>query len=557
MRRIFLSCLLIIFAVIAGGIFTNGAFAEALTVFSADADGNAAPSASTTIVISQAYGGGGGATGTYIYDYVELKNISSTPQSLNGLALVYGSATGQFASSASNLFALPDVTLQPGQYYLVQLSTAGTGGAPLPVTPDVATTNLSMSGTNGKVALVTSSFTPNSCGATATPCPLPNPNIIDLVSWGTANNAEGGASTNGGTALTATQGNVRKDNGCTDTDNNNNDFEIVTAPVPRNSASPAEPCGGTTAPGNAEVDFNGDGRSDFVVTRDVSGQMTWFIQNSGSGSLAVAPFGLPTDRVVPEDFDGDGKDDVAVWRENGNPTPDRAYFFILRSSDNTLQIEQIGTQGDDPSIVGDYDGDGKADVAVFRPSDSVNVPCSPGASVWYYRPSSEPGVDYRYQCWGKPGDIPTPGDFDGDGRKDFAVQRNEGGSGLFFIKSSGTGIEESIVFGLGTDVYIPGDYDGDGKDDIAVRRTVSGSYHHFILTRGSGTVLGPIVWGITGDISTPGDYDGDGKTDIAVFRPSADPNQNFFYVRQSGSSSLLAVKWGIQGDQPAASFRVH
>src|SRR5690606_20231324 len=120
-----------------------------------------------------------------------LKNISNSPQSLNGLSLMYGSATGQFGSSSGNIFALPDVTLNPGQYFLVQTSGAGSGGDPLPVTPDATTTGLSMSGTNGKVALVTSSFAGNTCGATNTPCPLPNANIIDLVSYGAANNAEG------------------------------------------------------------------------------------------------------------------------------------------------------------------------------------------------------------------------------------------------------------------------------------------------------------------------------------------------------------------------------
>ena len=110
---------------------------------------------STTFVISQFDGGGGGSTGTYLNDYVEIKNISSSSQSLNGLSLYYGSATGNFASTASNAFALPGVSLNPGQYYLVQLGTAGTAGAPLPVTPDTTTPNLNMSGTNGKVALVT------------------------------------------------------------------------------------------------------------------------------------------------------------------------------------------------------------------------------------------------------------------------------------------------------------------------------------------------------------------------------------------------------------------
>ncbi len=197
---------------------------------------------SSSIVISQAYGGGGGSTGTYLNDYVELKNIAATPQSLNGLSIMYGSTNGQFGSNG-NIFALPDIMLQPGQYYLIQTGSAGSGGAAFPVTPDATTSGLSMSGTSGKVAL-TNGLTPNTCGATATPCSLPNAQIVDLVSWGTANNAEGGAATNGGSALTSTKGNVRKGAGCTETDNNNNDFDIITAPVPRNSSSTLNVCGG-------------------------------------------------------------------------------------------------------------------------------------------------------------------------------------------------------------------------------------------------------------------------------------------------------------------------
>ncbi len=207
------------------------------------------PLVSSTIVISQTYGGGGGTTGTYSADYIELKNISATPQSLNGLSLMYGSAAGQFGSSSTNIFALPNITLQPGQYYLVQTGGVGTGGAAFPVMPDSTTTGLSMSGASGKVAL-TNGLAGNSCGATATPCNLPNAQIVDLVSWGAANNAEGGAPTNGGSALNSTQGNVRKGAGCTETDNNNNDFDIITAPVPRNSSSTLNVCGGGGGPTN-------------------------------------------------------------------------------------------------------------------------------------------------------------------------------------------------------------------------------------------------------------------------------------------------------------------
>ncbi|HNL66458.1 MAG TPA: lamin tail domain-containing protein, partial [Ferruginibacter sp.] len=200
-------------------------------------------SQSTTIVISQAYGGGGGSTGTYLFDYVELHNVSGTTQSLTGFSLQYGSATGQFASTATNLYAFPaGASIPAGGYLLIQLGPTGTGGAALPVTPDFITGNLAMSGTSGKVVLANQA-TALGCGATATPCTLPNPAIVDLVAWGTANNAEGGVSVNNGVAITSTQGCVRKTLGCTDTDNNNSDFDVITAPVPRNGASAVNPCG--------------------------------------------------------------------------------------------------------------------------------------------------------------------------------------------------------------------------------------------------------------------------------------------------------------------------
>ena len=132
-----------------------------------------APTASTTLVLSQVGQGGGGSTGTYLFDYVEIKNVSNTSQSLNGLSLYYGSATGVFASNtATNAFALPNVSLNPGQYYLVQLGTTGTAGAALPVTPDAVTSGLAMQGNSGKIALVnTAEFPQNTCGSAAARAP--------------------------------------------------------------------------------------------------------------------------------------------------------------------------------------------------------------------------------------------------------------------------------------------------------------------------------------------------------------------------------------------------
>ncbi len=202
---------------------------------------------STGVVISQAFGGGGGSTGTYQNDYVELFNRGSSAVTLTGYSLQYGSSTGNFGSSTSNIYSLSTLTLQPGQYYLVRLGSAGTAGAALPVTPDQTTTNLSMSGSSGKVALANTT-TALGCGATATPCTLPDARIVDSVAWGSSNNGEGGTTVNNSTAMASTQGAVRKANGCTETDNNRDDFDVVTAPVPRNSSSTSNPCstGGAT-----------------------------------------------------------------------------------------------------------------------------------------------------------------------------------------------------------------------------------------------------------------------------------------------------------------------
>jgi Lamin Tail Domain/Carboxypeptidase regulatory-like domain len=201
----------------------------------------ASPQLSANIVISQVYGGAGSATGTYTRDYVELFNRSTGPVSLNGLVLQYGSSSGNFGSAATLIYPLPNVTLNAGQYFLVT-SSLTTGLAPLPIAGDFVTvTALNMSGTQGKIALTNTSVALG-CGITATPCVLPDARIIDLVAFGGSNNAEGGASVNGGVNITATQGSVRNTMGCDETDNNNVDFTVVTTPVPRNTATVRVPC---------------------------------------------------------------------------------------------------------------------------------------------------------------------------------------------------------------------------------------------------------------------------------------------------------------------------
>lgn len=505
--------------------------------------------ASTTLVISQVNGGGGGTTGTYLFDYVEIKNISGTPQSLNGLSLYYGSAVGQFASTAGNAFALPNVTLNPGQYYFVQTGPTGTVGAAFPVTPDVTTANLTMSGTSGKVALATAALPINTCGSTATPCsPAQLAAIVDWVAYGaagngTAGNGEGGTSANNGVAITSSQGSVRKAAGCTDTDNNNNDFDVVTAPVPRNLATTAAPCSAPTA--KVPIDFNGDGKTDYAVTRDISTQRRWFYNLNGSGSTLGFDWGLSTDINTPADFDGDGKTDIAVWR--GSNTAAQSAFYILQSLTNTVRFERFGeaSRFDNPTVVGDYDGDGKADVATFAPGTLAS-----SQSFFYYRGSlNNPNGNVTYTPWGPGQTLPYPGDFDGDGKFDFCVRDlpvSTTATATFSLLKSGGGTEV-FPWGQSGDALIPGDYDGDAKTDFAVTRTVSGAKTWFILPRtGSPTTF--LDWGLSTDTEAVGDYDGDGKVDVAVWRAGT------FYIRQSTNGALSTFGLGAAGDTAVANF---
>jgi hypothetical protein len=319
---------------------------------------------------------------------------------------------------------------------------------------------------------------------------------------------------------------------------------------------------GTAAPPQNVVDFNGDGRTDFGVVRNVgggpSGQVRWFYyENNTANPTRAFDWGIATDLFTPVDFDGDNLTDIAVWRPGSASSvgPGLAQFFILQSQTSTVRIVSFGQTNDDPTVVGDYDGDGKADPAVYRAGASAGQ-----QSTWYYLGSlNNPSNNVTYVPWGLNGDFPAPGDYDGDGRSDFVVQRNNGGGQARFWMLQTTAGFESVVFGTPTDPIVPGDYDADGKTDIAVVRGISGAWNWFVRPSSTGTISAApfaVFGSSTTDFPTQGDYDGDGKTDAAVWRPSASAGASAFWALGS-TSGAFSVPFGQNGDYPVANYNVH
>jgi uncharacterized protein len=262
---------------------------------------------SPNIVISQVYGGGGNSGADYTHDFIELFNRGTTAVSLAGWSLQYASATGtgNFGANSGQLTELPGVTLQPGQYFLVQ-EAQGTGGTtPLP-TPDVIdATPIAMAAGAGKVALVNTTASLGCNGGSTLCSPEQLALIIDLVGYGSANFYEGAAAP----TLSNTTAALRLENGCMETDNNAMDF-AAGAPTPRNTASPLNLCAGPDAAPEVASTYPADGATDFPVSANLSVTFTepvdvtgmWFdltCSSSGSNIAATASGGPTTFSIDP------------------------------------------------------------------------------------------------------------------------------------------------------------------------------------------------------------------------------------------------------------------
>ncbi len=270
--------------------------------------------------------------------------------------------------------------------------------------------------------------------------------------------------------------------------------------------------------------------ADLAVWRPSNGY--WYCMGGvGSQTFTVAWGGVINgvpDVPVQGDYDGDGKTDLAIFRP-GSP----GVWWIYPSSGSFYVVYQ-GTSGDIP-VPADYDGDGKTDTALFRPSNQH----------WYIiNSSNNNSVDIAY---GNSGDIAAPADYDGDGKADAAVWRNS--STTFYArKSSESGNSLTQTMGSNGDAPVPGDYDGDGKADFAVRHG-----NDWVIKQSSDGQTETITWYDGSWIAVQNDYDADGKCDIAVWKPSGKGAGGWF-IRNSHDVSTRTVSWGAAGDVPVPAL---
>jgi hypothetical protein len=321
---------------------------------------------------------------------------------------------------------------------------------------------------------------------------------------------------------------------------------------------------------NVPLDFTGDGRTDWATIANlgapVGTPLRWKILGNPASATPNAAFrrdfdyGLRGDTVVPRDYTGDRKTEVAVRRAG---TPGIYYVSQFPTGSGGITLERAvpwGQLGDQPGAEGDYDGDGKVDYTVVRRDATT------GNLTWFIL-SSSTNTQRAIQF----GSVPPTGiifiategaDFTGDGRDELVLFTTTSTFAelTFYIGDANTGAGIlTVPYGnFSTDRLItPADYTGDNRADIVVARVSDNPMTWYIRNTATGATTAT-SFGIGGqigannDLPVRGDYDGDGRHDIAVYRRT---NQTFYYLRSTSNNTIVdGQRHGDPGDFPLGAL---
>lgn len=291
-------------------------------------------------------------------------------------------------------------------------------------------------------------------------------------------------------------------------------------------------------------DFDGDGKADLILWK--GNENCYWVKRQSSSGFVHLPLGWGLE-VLVSFIDGDPDrplttgvvpnpliPDPVEARNSGRrlriKTTSGVYINVTFADMMSLPSEEVTST----PAQADYDGDGVIDIADFTWA----------TGTWQIHRSSDDNT--LALTWGMGGDWPVPADYDGDGKADLAVFRPS--TGYWYIWRSSDGTIMSKLWGTDADIPVHGDYDGDGKADLAFWHEADHSWHIF---KSSDQTEHTDKWenAKPGALPVPGDYDGDGKMDKALWHPP----DGEWRIKQSKTGEWKTETFGTSNDMPVAN----